>query len=278
MTAFFTFRVLPFGWKASAYLYHNLGLVVSGAARSLGVPVSQYIDDRHVGQLFPCVAQALPPGFELAEAAAYILCYLLIEAGYFLGLEKSQPIPSTCVRFLGFISDSVDQAFRIPQDKKATFIQLHEEILSVKLVDLKTMQRFAGKALSFSLAIPGCKLHVREVFKAIAQYSRRSGASIFVRGQLFNEIVFWRFLDNWKDCLVWKPERHLAVTVFTDASKGAWGGVLVRDGIRHEIRDYFVGHTSHINVLETKALWFVLRSFKGLLKDARVDAYTDSKV
>ena len=40
-----------FGWKASAYIYHNLGLAVTNAARSFGVPVSQYIDDRHVGQL-----------------------------------------------------------------------------------------------------------------------------------------------------------------------------------------------------------------------------------
>jgi len=49
---FFVFRTLPFSWKASAFIYHNLGLVVSHAVRSLGVPLSQYIDDRHVGQLF----------------------------------------------------------------------------------------------------------------------------------------------------------------------------------------------------------------------------------
>lgn len=275
---YFTFRVLPFGWKASAYLYHNLGLVISDAARSLGVPVSQYIDDRHVGQLFPRSGQAPPPNPQLAEAAAYILCYLLIEAGYFIGLEKSQSFASTDVRFLGFISDSLSQAFRIPQDKKLAFIQLREQILGGNSVDLKTLQRFAGKALSLSLAIPGCKLHVREVFKAIAQSSRRSSASIRVRGPLFDEIAFWRFLDDWKDFLPWKSERHLAVTLFTDASMGAWGGVLTRDGVRHEIRDYFVGEASHINVLEAKALWFVLSSFKGLLKDARVDVFTDNKV
>ena len=35
---FFVFRTLPFSWKASAHIYHNLGLVVSHAARSLGSP------------------------------------------------------------------------------------------------------------------------------------------------------------------------------------------------------------------------------------------------
>ena len=48
---YFVFRTLPFGWKASAF-NHKLGLAVSGAARSIGVPVPQYPDDRHVGQLF----------------------------------------------------------------------------------------------------------------------------------------------------------------------------------------------------------------------------------
>ena len=49
---YFIFRTLPFGWKACAFIYHKRGLAVSGAAWSIGVPVSQYIDDWHVGQLF----------------------------------------------------------------------------------------------------------------------------------------------------------------------------------------------------------------------------------
>lgn len=105
---FFVFRTLPFGWKASAFIYHNLGLVVSHAARSLGIPLSQYIDDRHVGQLFssPALSVSLPSA-QKAEAAAYIVCYILIEAGYFINIGKSQHIPSTLVRFLGFLCDSL---------------------------------------------------------------------------------------------------------------------------------------------------------------------------
>ena len=83
------FRTLPFGWRASAFIYHNLGLLVTGATRSFCVLVSQYIDDRHVGQLFRSPARAsLAPSKALAEAAAYIICYLLIEAGYFIGIAK----------------------------------------------------------------------------------------------------------------------------------------------------------------------------------------------
>ena len=152
---FFVFRTLPFGWKASAYIYHNLGLVVSHAARSLGVPLSQYIDDRHVGQLFASpMRSVILPSAQRAEAAAYILCYILIEAGYFINTDKSQPVPSTVVCFLGFLCDSMRQAFFIPT--------LWESILSSSCVSLKTLQRFAGKVVSLSLAIPGCKLYVRD--------------------------------------------------------------------------------------------------------------------
>ena len=126
---YFSFCTLPFGWEASAYLYHYLGLVVASAARSLGVPVSQYIDDRHVGQLFRSGPSFSQPSTQLAEAAAFILLFFLISAGYFINLAKSSAWPSTFIRFLGFILDSVLQAFLIPEDKKGKFKALREELL-----------------------------------------------------------------------------------------------------------------------------------------------------
>ena len=134
--------------------------MVSGAARFLGVPVSQYIDDRYLGQLFtPPLQISRSPSLERAKAAAYIMCYLLIEAGYFIGIEKLQLVPSTWTRFLGFRCDSVRQAFLLPEDEKAKFAALREDILSSPFVGLKTLQRFSGKVISFSIAIPGCKLY-----------------------------------------------------------------------------------------------------------------------
>jgi hypothetical protein len=217
-------------------LYHNLGLVITSAARPFGVPASQYIDDRHVGQLL--IPHNLSPSPQHANAAAYILCYLLIEAGYYLGLAKCQPVPSTCVRYLVFLSDSVTQAFLIPQDKKEKFARLRENILASKFADLNSLQRFAGKAISFSLAIPGCKLYVRQVFASISHLAKNSKTSFPVEGALRDEICYWQFLVSWTDTLCWRSEHHHAVTVFCDASKRAWGGVLIRDGSPQEVRDY----------------------------------------
>ena len=68
---YFVFRTLPFGWKASAFIYHNLGRAVSGAAQFIAFAVSQYIDDRHVGQLFTApLRMTRGPSFQRALAAA----------------------------------------------------------------------------------------------------------------------------------------------------------------------------------------------------------------
>ena len=104
------------GWLAA-----TLALAVSGTARSIGVPVSQYIDDGYVGQLFTApLRMTRDPSVQRALAAAYIMCYLLIEAGHFIGLGKSQSTPSTCVCFLGFVCESVLKLLSFPKKKETS--------------------------------------------------------------------------------------------------------------------------------------------------------------
>ena len=199
------------GWLAA-----TLALAVSGTARSIGVPVSQYIDDGYVGQLFtaPLRMTRMTPSVQRALAAAYIMCYLLIEAGHFIGLGKSQSTPSTCVCFLAFVCESVRQAFVIPQEKRNKFATLREDILLSPFGSLKTLQHFSGKVISFSLAIPGSKLYVQEVFKAISCHSGSSRPTVKLDANLRAEIEYWRFLDDWKDCFQWRTEHHASVTLY----------------------------------------------------------------
>ena len=103
---YFVFNTLPFGWKASAYLYHSIGLVATSHIRSHGVPCSQYIDDRHFGQLQ--IRRDAPPcswsDFQRAQAALYIACYVLIDLGCFIGLQKSTLVPTQAPIFFWGIS------------------------------------------------------------------------------------------------------------------------------------------------------------------------------
>jgi len=58
---YFVFFTLPFGWKASAYIYHNLSLAVTSAARSFGVPVSSVSIGRQPIPLYPLTELSLRP-------------------------------------------------------------------------------------------------------------------------------------------------------------------------------------------------------------------------
>ena len=102
---YFTYSSLPFGWKASAFVYNTVGLTATHYIRSLGVPCSQYIDDRHVGQLrlrSQANGEHVFSNFQLAQMAAFIACFVVISLGYFIGLKKSCLVPSTARRFLGY--------------------------------------------------------------------------------------------------------------------------------------------------------------------------------
>ena len=143
---------------------------------------------------------------------------------------------------------------------------------------LKTLKRSSGKAISFSLAIPGCKLYARDVFKAISRLSLSTRPSVKVQAALCAEIKYWRFLDNWRDCLPWRTEHHSVVALYCDASKKAWGGTLLKDDRSLEWRDYWVDDSQDINILEARALQRSLLSFKHHISSCRVDVHTDSLV
>ena len=121
-------------------MYNSIGLTTTHFIRSFGVPCSQFIDDRHVGQLRlrpRANSMRAFSNFQLAQMAAFIACLVVTSLGYFIGLKKSCLIPSTAKRLLGYICDSEKQAFLLPQDKDK-FAELREAILEGLLWDLKS--------------------------------------------------------------------------------------------------------------------------------------------
>ena len=132
--------------------------------------------------------------------------------------------------------------------------------------------------ISFCLAIPGCKLYVREVFKAISRHSGSSRPTIKLEANLPAEIEYWRFLDDWKDCFQWRTEHHASVTLYSNASKTAWGGTLSLGGHSLESKNYWLDNSQDINILEVQALLYSLLSFKKHLTSSRVDVCTDNRV
>jgi hypothetical protein len=91
---YFVFNTIPFGFKASAYIYQKTGLVASGYYWSLGVPCLQYIDDRWIGDLLGKTGDNLDDSRyvrrENALKSLYVVCEILTRVGYFINIDKSK--------------------------------------------------------------------------------------------------------------------------------------------------------------------------------------------
>ena len=70
----------------------------------------------------------------------------------------------------------------------------------------------------------------------------------------------------------------MSVTLFSDASKTAWGGTLHLGSHTLESRDHWLDNLQDINVLEPQALLYSLLSFRKHLTSSRVEVYTDNRV
>ena len=186
-------------------------------------------------------------------------------------------MPVNCITFLGMEVNPSLQAFQIPASKKASFAVLREEILSgAPTVPLKTLQRFMGKAISFTLAFPGAKFFISEMAAAIGS---ASVGAVRMTSALSDEIAFWRFLDNWTCRVPWWMEKHVAVTISTEASQSRWAGVIQRQPTDIVLRDFWEGHVASegINVKELWAVAKVLEALPSDIRDCRVNFQVDNQ-
>ena len=282
---YFVSNTLPFGWKLSAWIYHTTGLVASHFFRSLGIPCCLYIDDRHVGELQPHSSDKTSPSLELldsrkrsaAQNAVYIVAYTLSHLGYTLGLSKCVLVPQKSVKYLGFICDSEQEAFYLPVEKQESFLKLVNLILSKQHVSLQTLQRLAGKCISFNLAVQDARLFTNEINMAIGAASKTS-KPVRLSGRLRSEIEHWASPRVISRVGKWRSEKHSQFVIFSDASAFAWGALFPELSLV-PLSDYWTPDVSPLDIAvkETKALTNAILSFRDSVANARVDAFVDSQ-
>ncbi|CAC5369874.1 unnamed protein product [Mytilus coruscus] len=147
---------------------------VTSFLRKLDILTLQYIDDL---LLIASDKPHLPHGN--INKISYAFVELLTRLGYTLSIKKSRFNPSKTIKFSDFFIDSEQKCFRLPSEKKLTFIALRELILKSEKVSVKTLQRFAGSIV--------CN-HRLDILKdnksVIAVWEKQGG-----RDKLFNDIV-----------------------------------------------------------------------------------------
>ena len=284
---YFVSNTIPFGWKSSAYDYHSIGLLASHYFRSVSIPCSLYIDDRHTGELklpaqapaYALIASDRERSLAQASSASFIFCFTLVSLGYYINLAKSIIVSRQLVPYLGFLVDSCKQAFLLLDEKRQKFCNLVNSLIASDYTDVNTLQRLSGKCIAFSLAVPGARLFINWINLAIGR-GIRSSRPIRISGPPKSEIQHWTFLESSNGFLPWRAEFHHQVILRSDASSFAWGGVF-NPNVQHiSIHDYWPFSQRHldINAKEFLTLSNVLLSFSENISNCWVDVFTDSQV
>ena len=172
------------------------------------------------------------------------------------------------VPYLGFLINAADEVFEMIPHKKTKFLSLLDDILKERTITIKTLQKLVGKCVSFSLAGPAAILFTREMNLAISA-AQRTGRLIYLRGPLREEISHWSFVRTWSQPLPWREEKHIRVSISSDASSSGWGGHITAP-IQASVLDYWSPdkHEWHISVKEAVALERVLLAFRAVLENA----------
>ncbi len=272
------YATLPFGFKASCYVYHVIGQVVSSHLREKGVPCLGYIDDRLYDTGLGRAMLRGVPEVSLSNISKVLLVVSLgTLLGYTYSLGKCQLWPCTSVKFLGFISDTLLRAFLLPEDKKDSFEHFRQFVLRRDKIPLKVLQRLAGKCASMALAVPGALFYIREMNLALSKAARRSQFFVPCYEALKEEIEAWQFVQSLDKGLAWRQERHLQVEVATDASLYGWAGVLLGQARNQEVRDYWEkGDDRPIHLKETAAVIATVEALAGEFSGKRVHVHSDN--
>jgi hypothetical protein len=251
----FEYLTLPFGWKLGAFIHQRFGLLLTGYFRFHGARISQYIDDRNL------VARR---GFELCTVTfqrdMYIVLMLLLLFGYWTSKSKSNLIGNVRWVTLGFVCDTVAQAFLVGSDefgwrKRDIAVALGEQLAAdardnAGRISWPAAARFAGKSISFAAACPfvrfllNCSysvLHGRHVWwgknlkqnRVILPISHLDGDDVVItsaegRASYIREVL--SIVTLLREARVWPflEQRHTCICQLqTDATLTQGGGVLL---------------------------------------------------
>ena len=98
----------------------------------------------------------------------------------------------------------------------------------------------------FVFAVLAAKLFIREMSHAIMTAS--SNGLVPLSQALRSELIHWRFLDTWRECVPQGEERPLQLSVSIDASGYGWGGIFHESSGDQFLGDYWDDSQKGLNI------------------------------
>eukprot|EP00732_Lithocolla_globosa_P004816 Lithocolla_globosa_v1_NODE_4615_length_1399_cov_592.279762.p2 type:complete len:121 gc:universal NODE_4615_length_1399_cov_592.279762:221-583(+) len=115
--------------------------------------------------------------------------------------------------------DVLDRKYIVPEDKIKIFMELLKFIMNEDVVEIHSLQRLLGKAVSFGIAVPNSLLFCREGYKLITQAEQKGEEMITVTVELKEELAQFLCLEKDWNGSSWRQPGHASVKIYTDAAE-----------------------------------------------------------
>ena len=283
---YYVYRVLPFGWNESPFIYQMFTIAVCRYLARLGIDALGYLDDVIVPLRAACNISSL--------ARAYVVCSTFLSLGYFLQLRKSSLRPVLRVDWLGFTVDFERRCFQVTEKRLRSIQALIATILAEGSVNVYTLESLVGKLVHLRLAVQPAMLFVRGLYDLLHAHTsaasrgthRFSVEAVTLTAAALADLRFWTTEVTLESARrFWFSDRHVHINIHTDSSGLRWGGLFdIPGGGAHPVRQVCddvwppILAALHINEKEAFAAILVLALAGAYLRDAVVMLFIDNEV
>ncbi|RLU19404.1 hypothetical protein DMN91_007961 [Ooceraea biroi] len=258
----YEFTSLPFGLSTAPYIFTKIVRPVVRVLRAKGFPSVVYLDDFLL----------LGDSKESCQKNVRETLDLLSSLGFLINYSKSELVPSSKRKYLGFIFDSVQQSVSIPPDRRR---RLRTLILNMSRKSRCTIKEFASILGSLTSVCPAVlygllytKRFGRQKFLALEAHTGDFDQQMSIPVFLKEDFDWWLRIFSDKNQNNTIRLSAYAREIFSDASLTGWGAAC-GDQRTH---GWWTADTRtlHINALELLAAFYALRCFATDLRACNI--------
>lgn len=256
-------KYLKFRWKNNLYKYTCLPFGLNIAPfifTKLMKPVFSYLRDKgYLSVVFLDDCLLMGENYESCMENVTQTCTMYKKLGLQIHNEKSHLIPSQKVRFLGFVFDSTEYIFYLPNDKKLKILKYCKYIKENSTCTVRKLSELIGLFVSACPAVPYGTLYTKQLeFEKVLAFdkSKSYNSNITISSEGMSDINWW--CNNLNKAKVALHDEFFNSVMFTDSSLSGWGGTY--NGVPTKGTFHTKLQQSHINELELLAILFTLQS------------------
>lgn len=255
----YEFNVLCFGLCTAPFVFTKMLKPVLQYLRTRGFISVNYLDD------FLLIGQTYSECIHNVHTTIKVLQSL----GFVINFNKSQITPKMECKFLGFIFNTKEMSFYLPEEKKQRIFHKTTEFLNLKKCTIRYFAEFIGLLTSACPAVRYgwmyTKLFERQKFLALGN-SDNYNSKMFVPSSLQQDLNWWKSNILRSKNLI--RSNNYCLEIYSDASTTGWGVACNNNSAHGNWAESEL--ELHINILELKAAFYGLKIFASDLRDCDI--------